>query len=33
MDRNVLERKDVLIFANEVKGRDLILDNPPPKYS
>ena len=32
MDRNSLERKDMLVFVNEVDGRDLTLDNVPPKH-
>ena len=31
--QNVLKRKDVFVFVNEVDGRDLTLDNVPPKYS
>jgi hypothetical protein len=33
MDQNALEPKDVLVFVNEVDGRDLALDNVPSNHS
>jgi hypothetical protein len=32
MDRYALERKDVLVFVDEVDSRDLTLNNIPPKH-
>ena len=33
IDKNTLERKDMLIFVNEIDGRDLRLDKVPPNHS